>query len=140
MDKPRYKTALANPPMASIMKKITKKVQIGTREETKKISLFSAKTEVVLSPIFEERDEWVETGQKDETQVDFEQFQRLIAQKLNDLALEGYRVISIMPIDAGIFKWGEYSRGNINLGTASTCYSYGFSYTSAAIITAELIE
>ena len=69
-NKPKYKTALINPPMAEVKKKVTRKVQVGTREEQKKLNIFSAKTETVTVPIFEEIEEWVNTGELYETHVD----------------------------------------------------------------------
>lgn len=59
---------------------------------------------------------------------------------MNELAEEGYEVLSVTPWNEGNYHWGKYSTGAINNPAPSTCYSYGYSFTRGMMISARLRE
>ncbi len=96
--------------MESLAKYVTRHIKVGASETEKKIP-FIKNTRTVSDPHFVAREDLADG----------------IAEVCNDLAEQGYEVISVFPTIGGVSK-------------ATTQSGYGYSVTDGAVITARLVE
>ncbi|MEM1346565.1 MAG: hypothetical protein AAGI34_18555 [Pseudomonadota bacterium] len=103
--------------------------QIGTRRVWKRKGLLGKKVEVE-EPVFEKI--YHETGKFSDVIPDYQELSDRIAENCEDLERSGYRVISVLPIVEGNYRWNSLTN---NMSHGFGGYGYGFGVTRGAIIT-----
>lgn len=143
---PAISTAWVKASMQPLYKKKIIKEQTGTKTVTKNKGLFNKTSVEVEEPIYESREEWVPTGEYSETEVNIEEFSNNINKMCQELTASGYRVMQIIPMNSGRYKY-EYKEvgstqrilGNTEAITGGGYgYGYGYGITDGVIIVGEL--
>lgn len=133
MIKQAYKTVWVRAEMGSLMKKVLKRRQIGTKMVSKEKGFFGSSSVMVEEPVFEEYEELVPTGERSNTFINIEDFSNKIMAACNLLADEGYEVVHISDVIDGRYNFETKFNGDAGWG-----YGYGYSVTDGAVITARL--
>lgn len=143
---PAITTAWVKASMQPLYKKETIKEQIGTKTVTKTKGIFNKTSFEAEEPIYESKEKWVPTGKYSETEVDIEEFSNNINKACQELTESGYKIIQIIPMNSGRYKY-EYKEvgstqrilGNTEAITGGGYgYGYGYGITDGVIIVGEL--
>lgn len=133
-DRKKFITHWIKPKMAPLGEFKTVDRQVGVRIEKKRKGFFNSEFIDVEVPVYEQHQEFVPDGTFSETEIDYADLTDRMEALLNKIDLEGYDVISIMPVTHGHYDWGKFCSG---VNSAATCYSYGYGYTGGVVITAQ---
>lgn len=80
---------------------------------------------------------WVELDEYSENRIDGARLSEDTNKILNQLQSEGFEVLSITPVISGEYSWTGYSKSaGASAGAASTCASWGYSFTEGVMVTA----
>lgn len=145
-ERPAMTTAWVRATMQAIYKKEITKKQIGTKKVVKTKGIFNKTSFDAEEPIYEHEETWVATGKYSDTQIDIEEFSKRINKMCQELTASGYKVIQIIPINSGRYKYefkevGSTQRilGNTEAITGGGYgYGYGYGITDGVIIVGEL--
>jgi len=135
--------------MQPIMKKKIIKEPVGTKKVTKTKGIFKKESYEAEETIYEEKEEWVPTGEYSDKEVNFQELTDLINNVCIEMTKMGYEVIQIMPINTGRYSWQYKEIGSsqrMELFSATTekitgggfGYGFGFGLTDGAIIVGKL--
>ena len=129
-----YVTRWINAPYREIKKKKKVSVQTGTKRVEMTKGLFKKETFWEDAPVYETRTQWVGTGEVDATQVDLEEFTRLVEEACDKLYEAGYLVDQVIPISSGVYATrSDASPMGVN-GGAGWGWGYGYSVTDKVVI------
>jgi len=143
---PAITTAWVKASMQPLYKKEFIKVQTGTKIVTKTKGVFNKTSFEAEEPIYEHREKWVPTGKHSDTGIDIEEFSNNINKMCQELTASGYKVIQIIPMNSGRYKYEYKEAGSTQriLGNTEAItgggygYGYGYGITDGVIIVGEL--
>ncbi len=140
-----------NSPFYHLGKCVTKRVQIGEREvvKTRSTGFFKTEEYVEKEPVYEERQEVVDSGSVSDCRIDGNALATNLKQTIDTLAGEGFEVMSVIPITSGNWNYkthvgqiwkdvGPALTGHVGHGVEPFAwgYGYGYSFTEGLIVTA----
>lgn len=115
--------------------------QTGTRVVQKTKGILNPERVAKEEPVYEYVEEQMPTGQLSDSFPNSPAAARAVENACNQLASEGYDVISITPILRGVHVH-EYNAGNLKKGTGHSGFGYGYGYslTDSLLIVGKLID
>ena len=102
--------------------------QTGTKTVQKTKGILNPERVLEEKPIYEYVEEKLPTGNPSDTNPNSVELGISVETACNDLADEGYEVISITPILRGVHAH-QYSSGGLKKGTGTGGFGYGYGYS-----------
>jgi len=125
---PIYKHIIVPVQMDESYETRTLRRQTGTRTVQKSKGLLNPEKVTKEEPVYEYVEESLPTGQPSDTNPASAIVGEAVEAACNDLAKDGYGIISITPILRGVHGH-EISQGVLKKGTGITGHSFGFGYS-----------
>lgn len=115
--------------MHPITNKVKRTVKVGTKSVTKTKGVFSKTNYEEEEPILEEKEIYEPTGKYSTTDIDVVDLKDKMNQVCNDLENDGYDILTITPINSGVYDYGHYNGNG---------FGYGYGVTDTVMITGKL--
>ena len=138
-EKRKYTTRWVSAPAREVKKKKKVRVQVGTKRVEMTKGLIKKESFWEDRPDYETREQWVGTGKFLPTEVDLEEFSRIIQQVCDELCESGYLIDRVIPIDSGRYETNANTQ-IIGQGGAGWGWGYGYSVTDKVIIIGKLAD
>lgn len=126
--KPTYKHILVPVHMDEAYETRTIRRQTGTKTVQKTKGLLNPEKVIAEEPVYEYVEEQLPTGNLSDTEPNATEAGMNVEAACNQLADEGYDVISITPILRGMHSH-QFSAGNLKKGTGASGFGYGYGYS-----------
>jgi len=128
MSSQTYKHILVPVDMDEAYETRTIRRQTGTRTVQKTKGILNPERVTSEEPVYEYVEEQLPTGHPSDTFPNSAAAGKSVEKACNQLAEEGYEVISITPILRGVHAH-EYNSGNLKKGTGHSGFGYGYGYS-----------
>jgi|AntRauTorckE6833_2_1112554.scaffolds.fasta_scaffold14410_4 hypothetical protein len=126
--KPIYKHILVPVTMAEDYEVRTIRRQTGTRMVQKTKGVLKPEKVQEEQPVYEFVEEPMPTGHQSDNLIDSDLAGQSVEDACNTLAMDGYEVISVMPLLRGEHQH-QYSAGALQKGTGPSGFGYGYGYS-----------
>ena len=126
--KPTYKHILVPVNMDEAYETRTIRRQTGTKTVQKTKGILNPEKVIKEEAVYEYVEEQLPTGEQSDTTPNSAEAGRSVEAACNQLAEDGYDVVSITPILRGIHAH-QYNSGGLKKGTGTGGFGYGYGYS-----------